>query len=366
MSTHESILVSVLRNPVRTLSLRPSELAQVIQQGRRANLLGELASRLDELGVTDNLPEAARDHFSSALLIARRQHDVVRREIDYLRSALARVKLPLILLKGAAYVAGAHLAGSGRVFSDIDLLVRKSDIANAEAALRLAGWQGTHLKSYDQRYYRKWMHEIPPMVHVRRETCIDVHHAILPIVARTSVDTEKLFERVQPIGRTDVLTLDPLDMIIHSATHLMHEGEPDNLLRDLYDIHLLVSQAFRGNCNLWSELPVRALELGLGRVLFYTLRLCEEVFQTEISSCCWILLNPVKPFILPRWILMVAYHRLLQPYQGRSSTLLEKLSAHFIFLRSHWLKMPLPLLVAHITYKYFFARDKVGELSRIA
>jgi hypothetical protein len=27
----------------------------------------------------------------------------------------------------------------------------------------LAGWAATHHDAYDQRYYRQWMHELPPM-----------------------------------------------------------------------------------------------------------------------------------------------------------------------------------------------------------
>jgi len=50
--------------------------------------------------------------------------------------------------------------------------------------LMLEGWVSGHRSAYDQRYYRKWMHEIPPMTHIRRQTVLDLHHNILPETAR--------------------------------------------------------------------------------------------------------------------------------------------------------------------------------------
>ena len=46
-------------------------------------------------------------------------------------------------------------------------------------ALMLAGYVTTHLDPYDQRYYRRWRHELPPMQHVKRLTVLDVHHNLV-------------------------------------------------------------------------------------------------------------------------------------------------------------------------------------------
>jgi hypothetical protein len=99
------------------------------------------------------------------------------------------------VLKGAAYVAAGLPAAAGRLFNDIDLLVPREQLPQAESALMLAGWHASGLSEYDKRYYRRWMHEIPPLQHVQRDTVIDLHHAILPETARYHPDTARLRSR---------------------------------------------------------------------------------------------------------------------------------------------------------------------------
>ncbi len=47
---------------------------------------------------------------------------------------------------------------------------------------------GEWIKSdpYDDLYYRRWMHELPPLVHSERGQLVDVHHTILPLTAGRS------------------------------------------------------------------------------------------------------------------------------------------------------------------------------------
>src|SRR5690606_2651387 len=133
------------------------------------------------------------------------------------------------------------------------------------AALMLRGWATTHHNAYDQRYYREWMHELPPMQHVTRQSVLDVHHAILPITARLRSDPAKLLQAAQPVARDPVLkVLAPTDMVLHSATHLFLNEEFSNGLRDLADLDVLLRH-FSVDPGFWQKLTMRAGELGLGR-----------------------------------------------------------------------------------------------------
>ena len=82
----------------------------------------------------------------------------------------------------------------GRIFNDVDILVPKSLLDKAEKALLRHGWICAQWDDYDQRYYRQWMHELPPLQHVRRKTVLDVHHNILPETARYHPSADLLFE----------------------------------------------------------------------------------------------------------------------------------------------------------------------------
>ncbi len=148
----------------------------------------------------------------------------------------------------------------------------------------LHGWSSTHHDPYDQRYYRTWMHELPPMQHIKRQAVIDVHHAILPESSAARPDPEKLRAAARPLKEdAELYVLAPIDMVLHSATHLFYEAEPDHGLRDLVDLDCLLRQ-FGALPEFWSKLVGRAQELELTCPLFYALRYTARVLQTPIPA----------------------------------------------------------------------------------
>ena len=219
------LLVRTLRSPAVVARFSMSEWDTLIRQARAAGLLARLAHHLRQHGLTAAIPAMALWHFDAAETLADKQRTAVRWELQQLRAALADLDSPLIVLKGAAYVAANLPAAAGRLFNDIDILVPRERLPKAESSLMLAGWHASGLSEYDKRYYRRWMHEIPPLQHVQRATVIDVHHAILPDTARYHPDPAKLRSRAVAVeGLPGVYVLAAEDRILHSATHLFHDG----------------------------------------------------------------------------------------------------------------------------------------------
>ncbi|HPZ83074.1 MAG TPA: galactitol-1-phosphate 5-dehydrogenase, partial [Thermogutta sp.] len=52
---------------------------------------------------------------------------------------------------------------------------------------------------FDQLYYRRWMHELPPLIHAERDRMIDVHHAILPLTHRIRPDMAAMLADARPL-----------------------------------------------------------------------------------------------------------------------------------------------------------------------
>ena len=170
---------------------------------------------------------------------------------------------PVILLKGAAYLAMQLPAARGRSFSDVDVLVPKARLSQVESALMQRGWMTTHHSAYDQRYYREWMHELPPLRHLQRQSVLDVHHTILPETARLRPDATLLLSAALPVpGWDGVAVLAPTDMVLHSMTHLFHNDELSRGLRDLSDLDLLLRH-FAVDATWWRNLVERARTLDL-------------------------------------------------------------------------------------------------------
>ncbi len=346
-----TLLQTVLADPSSVQACSPAQWDLLVRQARRANLLGRLGSTLQEAGLMAAVPEAPRQHLVAADVICRRQSISVRWEVQCIRQALARCDTPIVLLKGAAYEMAGLAPARGRLFSDVDILVPRALLDAVESALMLDGWQASEHDAYDQHYYRAWMHEIPPLRHVRRDTTIDVHHNILPAIARVRVDAQALIDASVPVpGRDGVRVLQPVDMLLHSATHLFHEGEFTNGLRDLYDIDALL-RAFGADERFWDDLVPRAATLGLGRSLYYALHTSTRMLGTPVpdrvmaAARAW---RPARPLAgLMAW----CWRHALQPAHPSAETRGVRIARAALYLRSHWLRMPFPLMVWHLGRK---------------
>ncbi|MEO9135991.1 MAG: nucleotidyltransferase family protein [Casimicrobiaceae bacterium] len=322
----------------------------LIRRAREGDLLGTLAHRLAERGLLQRVPDAPRAHLVAAQITFKAQETAVRREVAEIAQALRQVGTPVILLKGAAYLLARLPPSRGRFFSDIDILVPKVVLPAVESALMLAGFATTHHHPYDQRYYRRWMHELPPMQHVKRMTVLDVHHTIVPETAPVRLDADKLFRSAIPLtGRDDFSVLAPADMVLHSATHLFHNEELTHGLRDLVDIDALLRH-FGSDAHFWDDLVARAAELDLGRPLYYALRWTSRLLRTPVPAFATRAAERHAPSAPVNWLMDVLLAPALYPTADRRST---RWARRGLYVRGHWLRMPMPLLAWHLTVKTF-------------
>ncbi|MDC6167831.1 nucleotidyltransferase domain-containing protein [Paucibacter sp. XJ19-41] len=346
-----ALLIDILRNPQATLQLDEAAWDLLIRQARHANLLGRLHHELAQRQLLAPALERARHHMLSAATMAERQHLSVRHEARLLRDTLAGLGLPLILLKGAAYVVSGLPAERGRVFADLDILVPKARLQEVESALMLQGWVGSPLDDYDQRYYRQWMHELPAMEHMRRGTALDVHHSILPPTSRLHPDPAALLAAsVELPGWPGVCTLSPCDMVLHSATHLFHEGEPDNLLRDLSDLDLLLRH-FGSDPSFWPTLVERAEQLQLSLPLRLALRYASEILATPVPRATLDAIGAAHSRRPGQKVLDFVYRRMLAPKHSSAADWATPWCQRLLYVRSHWLRMPPHLLAYHLAHK---------------
>jgi hypothetical protein len=355
MTMSRDLLARTLRSPDAITRFSMSEWDTLVRQARAAGLLARLAHRFRQGGLTDAIPSVARWHFDAAETLADKQRTAVRWELKQLCDALSDLGSPLIVLKGAAYVAANLPAAEGRLFSDIDILVPRERLPQAESSLMLAGWHATGLSEYDKRYYRRWMHEIPPMQHVQRDTVIDVHHAILPDTARYHPDSAKLRSRAVAVeGLSGIYVLAPEDRILHSATHLFHDGELPHGLRDLTDLDLLLRDAALDR-DFWPCLTARADELELSRSLFYALRYLHHFLDTPVPDSVMSALDAAAPNRVTLALMDGIFTRVLAPTHASCADALTPAARLAAFVRAHWLRMPAYLLIPHLFHKAFIS-----------
>ena len=351
------LLMRVLRDPVGMASLNLPEWDLLLRQATAANLTVSLFYMAEERGLLAQIPVQPRQHLLWARALGERHRQAVCFEVAKVGAALADAGVPLILLKGAAYLIAGLPPGAGRLFSDIDILVPKARLAEVEGVLILHGWAGTHLDAYDQRYYRQWMHELPPMQHMHRQSMLDVHHAILPETAAVRPDPDKLRAAARTIpGMPGVQILAPADMVLHSAVHLFYDGEFDKGLRDLVDLHRLL-QHFGALPGFWDMLPDRAYELQLARPLFYALRYASLFLGTVVPESALNALERARP---PRLLLAAMdrlFGRALLPMHASCADSLTPAAHFLLYVRGNWLRMPPGLLVRHLFHKALLSKS---------
>lgn len=355
MNAAQDQVSRVLRSPGSLLRYSIADWDTLVRQARSAGLLARVRHLLAQHDMLGIIPVEARWHFDAAATLADKQQLAVRWEVGKIREALDGLAIPIILLKGSAYVMANLSAATGRLFNDIDILVPRDQLGPVEAALMLAGWHPTDLSNYDQRYYRRWMHEIPPLQHVMRATVIDVHHAILPESARYHPDSARLRSRAVPVeGLPGVCVLAAEDRILHSATHLFHDGELPHGLRDLTDLDLLLRDA-DGDVGFWPRLIARAEELQLSRPLFYALRYARHFLDTPVPDDALVLLAKSAPDRITLALMDSIFSRVLAPSHASCADRFTPPARLAAFVRAHWLRMPAHLLIPHLFHKAFIS-----------
>jgi hypothetical protein len=286
------------------------------------------------------------------LLAARRFPEFIQvrasAELRRILGVTRHLGVDLVPLKGLGYLRAGLPVAQGRSFADVDILVRRDDLPSVERALLDAGWEHQKLDTYDQRYYREWMHEIPPLRHPDRGMEVDIHHTILPLTSRLSPDPELLWSASTPLDEPRLRVLAPADMVLHSAVHLLQDGEVKGGFKELLDLHQLVVH-FGQQAGFWEGLPVRARQLGLQRPLFYALHLCADLLRTPVPPRVMAEVGEDAPRPFGGRIVLGLMARVLRPRhpEGRGTPVSDWL----LYVRSHWLRMPPWLLAAHLTRK---------------
>ena len=341
----------------RAIFSRPCSLAefdlpqweQLLRILRGADMLGAFYYFLKTNELLPIVPDFFQAHLHSAKRYSDRQVQQIKTETDYLCQTLQTINCQPTFLKGAAYVLDKTSNHEGRVMTDIDILVYKDDLALVETTLKRYGWVEKKLDDYDQQYYRKWAHELPPFNHPERGVTLDIHHTIIPPISGIEIPESLLFGTTKHTESGKITLSDPM-MVIHCIIHLFYNEDYEKSFRDIFDIHLLLTD-YEEKYQLTSICQL-ADELGFSKEIYYACALTDAIFKTQrvknltgqsarythVTTTNFFIKNIILPAIMP-------HHDLINtPWSNFARTIM--------FLRGHYLKMPLKVLVPHIWVKF--------------
>jgi hypothetical protein len=347
------VLLYLLAHPELVRALTAEDWDRVVRVARSAKLLAELGIRSERCGALDQVPAEVQRHLQSERAIARHVQAMAQLELCRLTRSIRPLGVPIVLLKGAAYLAQSLPFANGRWMGDVDIMVPHRVINEVEGALKRSGWEMQSLAHYDEHYYRD-SHELPPLRFPRHPMELDVHHTILPPAARLKPDADELFAASHAVPGTIFRVLCPEDQVLHACVHLFHDSDCANRLRDLVDIAGLIEHFSSASSAFWPRLRSRADLHGLGRPLWYGLHFVHELLSVPISQDAAQGLVDARPSMPVRIAMGWLVPRSLLPTNpDRFPPFPTRLARKALFVRSHWLRMPPLRLARHLGIKGF-------------
>lgn len=353
-----ALLLRAIADPSILAAIDPAQWEGLLSCARRNAVLAYLAECAVTSGIIERVPPGPARHLLAARTSAARLAQLARWELDRVLRVLQPAGIPLLALKGVAYLVRGMPHAATRILSDIDVMVPRDRIEAAERALLDAGWQATTTDPYDQKYYRTWSHELPPLLFPGRLLAVDVHHTICPPVSRLRPDPARFWADAVTMDDTGVKVLSEIDSVLHAAVHLFFDSDFDGRFRDLVDLHEML-RAFGDDEAAWGRLIDRARAQGLGRPLYYALTTACRVLATPVPSA---VLREAHAFAPPRatgaWMERTL-QTVLTPIDPEPWPPAHRGRLWLLYVRSHWLRMPAHLLVPHLVRKSLRPRTAV-------
>ena len=343
-------IINLFESPRLALDLDDDKWQDILRVLRFNDMTATLANILS----VNNI--ALRSHFAlkhldSSSIYAQRQALQVRNESYSLKKLLSNAEMNPIFLKGAAYILASDENSHGRLMSDIDVLVDKKRLHEVESILKSNGWREKRLDNYDEQYYRKWSHELPPFRHITSGTTLDVHHTLIPPITGKSIPIESvLAESARVDGVSQTLSLEW--RLLHCIIHFFFNEDYEKPFRDLWDLKCLF-------CSLHDKEHLEkflsfATALGFRTEAIYAVRLVElnfcsfkEKFGTNLDS------NDTKLSKIESIFFNLIVVNMAIPRHPKLDSFLTKFSSFVMMIRGHFKKMPLKILIPHISVKVY-------------
>lgn len=198
-------------------------------------------------------------------------------ELRIILDAFTREGLEPIVLKGAA-LAGVVYPDIGlRRMVDIDLLVKKEELAVADAAMTELGYSTVHsLKS--QQWHREHHFHLAPYRHSRKPAVVEIHWNISGNTRDTDINEWWTRALRKDLMGYQILVPSPEDMLIHLSIHLFNHGYDNGyVLRCMCDVFRTLRHY--ATAIDWALLRKEIAEQGIEKKVHSVLHLARKLYS---------------------------------------------------------------------------------------
>jgi len=259
-----------------------------------------LYHNLKALGAETAVPPGVLSRLEQMYYANALRHLRFSRALEEVLRAFKEISVEAIVLKGMALATQVYPVAALRQCGDIDVLVRKEDLLQAEEVLWALGyttpgnglpdeWFGQH------RYHQSYLKD-------EGRIRLEVHWDLAPQPNPFCLPLSELWARAQPfrIGGSEALVLEPTDMLLYLGLHAAYLPnlfwEQDIDLRHLCDI----AETIRLHPMDWDQLVARARLYRVTKCLYVALCLSQRMLQARVPQDFLEALQPTD--LDPRWL----------------------------------------------------------------
>lgn len=261
--------------------LNAGQTEAVIAEAKQQGVSLPLYPMLLALEKTYDLMIPSKEKLYQAYLSTAAKNMVALHEAERLLSTLKEAGIAAAGLKGIYLLENVYGNIGARSMNDIDILVKKQDLAKSLQIMQTLGYQ--HTGYFSLRDHNTDTKHVPPMQKAGGHL-LEVHWTLLEEYEPFTIDIEALWARMVPakIAGVEALALGVEDLILHLCLHLTYQHFLTLGLRGLLDIGLVLHQ-FADEIN-WSRLVETARSWGAEKVTTLTLKLVESQLEVPIPA----------------------------------------------------------------------------------
>lgn len=220
---------------------------------------------LDEKGLAPLLPEDAAQYLRAVYEMNLNRNAALKKQLAEIVDALAVSGVETGLIKGAAHLhADMHGDLGARMMTDLDLMVRESDVPVAQGVLATLGYGAIP----DERPDPAMHHHLPPVFRQGEFAGVELHTEPTNLEARRLLDAEEYWRdsltASQNGPRTPSPTHGALLAIVHSEVADRNLRKLIPSLRCLQDVSAKIG--LHGSAIDWDDIAERFRKEGQGSV----------------------------------------------------------------------------------------------------
>ena len=271
-----------------------------LKKARENGVSAPVYAKLNEnepnfLTIPSEISEALRnDYYLNAT-----KNALVFNELGKVLEEFNKTGPAVLVLKGAALAEAVYKNLAFRPMLDVDLLVKKEDLAVLDEKLRALGYWPSDRAVEDVDLSSTYLTTLDYRSSSDNSLSLHIHwHFVNSSVPNDSlvknIKMENIWRDAIEVRIADVETLvmAPHHLLIHLSEHALRVRHSLSKLSFLYDIHEAVN-SYREQLD-WSRLINESLEFDLNRMVYLSLYFASEFLGTKIHKEALSRLKPVR------------------------------------------------------------------------